>query len=151
MNIQIKKSTDIPTALSIAKKNPHYFNPPGLEAMKIDFNTGQLMGAYSDSKMVGFINFKELNNQTVELVWMAVDPDFQDQGIGGQLIKEGIELLPKKYLICETKTLSEIDPDPKYARTRNFYFKQGFIPLETINPYPGWGKDNPCQLFVKVL
>jgi len=151
MNTQIKKTTDIPIALSIAKKNPHYFNPPGLKAMEIDLNTGLLMGAYSDDKMVGFINFRELNNQTVELVWMAVDPDFQDQGIGGQLIKKGIELLPKKYLICETKTLSEIDPDPQYARTRNFYFKQGFIPLETINPYPGWGKNNPCQLFVKVL
>ena len=49
------------------------------------------------------------------------------------------------------KILSEIDPDSQFAKTRNFYKKLGFIPLETISPYPGWGKENPCQIFVKVL
>lgn len=31
------------------------------------------------------------------------------------------------------------------------YKKLGFIPLETISPYKDWGKDNPCQIFVKIL
>lgn len=151
MNIQIRESTDSAAALNIARKNPHYFNSHGLKTMESDFKTGFLIGSYSENKMIGFIMFRELNDQAVELVWMAIDPDYQNQGVGTTLIKEGIKLLPKKYAICETKTLSEIDPDPQYARTRNFYKKFGFIPLETISPYPGWGRDNPCQIFVKIL
>lgn len=151
MDIKIRKSADPVAALNIARKNPHYFNSPGLKTMEKDFKTGFLIGAYSESKMLGFIMFKELNDQAAELVWMAVDPDYQNRGIGTLLVKEGVKLLLKKYTICETKTLSEIDPDPQYDRTRNFYKKVGFIPLETISPYPGWGKDNPCQIFVKIL
>lgn len=41
--------------------------------------------------------------------------------------------------------------DPGYAKTRNFYKKLGFTSLEIIHPYPGWGDDNPCQIFVKFL
>lgn len=151
MNIKIKKSTDNIAALNIARKNPHYFNFPGLKVMEKDFKTGLLIGAYSENKMLGFVLFRELNDKAIELAWMAVDPNFQDKGIGTLLIKEGHKLLPKKYVMCQTKTLSEIDPDPQYAKTRNFYKKLGFVPLETISPYPGWGKDNPCQILVKIL
>ena len=119
--------------------------------MKKDLKATTLIGAYFKDKMVGFVAFKELNRQVVELAWMAIEPKYQNQGVGTVLVKKGVNLLPNKYLICEMKTLSEIDSDPKYAKTRNFYKKLGFIPLETINPYPGWGKDNPCQIFVKVL
>jgi len=151
MDTQIKKTTDTVAALNIAKKNPHYFNPYGLKAMEKDFKTGFLIGAYHENIMVGFVAFKELNDQTVELKWLAIEPKYQNQGTGTLLVNEGVTLLPKKYAICEMKTLSEIDPDLQYARTRKFYKKLEFIPLETISPYPDWGKDNPCQIFVKIL
>jgi ribosomal protein S18 acetylase RimI-like enzyme len=151
MNIQINTSTDFKTALDIARKNSHFFNSDGLRKMEEDFKTGFLFGAYDEQNMVGFIAFKELDNQIIELTWMAVEPEYQNRGIGTSLMKGSIELLPKKYQICEMKTLSEIHPDPEYAKTRNFYKKLGFIPLETIKPYPKWGKDNPCQIFVKIL
>jgi ribosomal protein S18 acetylase RimI-like enzyme len=151
MDVLVKKSTDISSALDIGRNNTHYFNSAGLEMMKKDLKIATLIGAYSKNKMVGFVAFKELNDRAVELAWMAIEPKYQDQNIGTLLVREGIKLLPKKYVLCETKTLSETDPDPGYARTRNFYIKLGFIPLDTINPYPGWGKDNPCQIFVKIL
>lgn len=151
MNIQIKKSADSISALDIARKNSHFFNSNGLKMMEKDFKKGLLIGAFDENKMVGFIDFKEINDEAVELAWIVIEPESQGKTIGTSLVKEGLSLLPKKYVLCETKTLSEIDPDPEYARTRNFYKKLGFIPLETINPYPGWGKDNPCQIFVKIL
>ena len=151
MNIQINKTSNYKSALDIAKKNPYYFNSSGLKTMEKDFKTSVLIGAYDENIIVGFIAFKELNNQAIELIWMAVDPDYQHKGIGTLLVEKGIKLLPKKYAVCKTKTLSEIDPDPQYARTRNFYKRLGFIPLETISPYKDWGKDNPCQIFVKIL
>lgn len=151
MKILIKKSTDTKTSLNIASKNSHYFNISGLKMMKTDLQTAVLIGAYFKNKMIGFVTFKELNNQVIELVWMAIDPIYQNQGVGTILVNESFKLLSKKYNVCEMKTLSEIDPDPKYAQTRNFYKKLGFIPLETISPYPNWGNDNPCQIFIKIL
>lgn len=151
MNILVKKSTDISFALNIGRKNSHYFNSAGLKRMEEDFKIATLIGAYFENRMVGFVVFKELNNQAIELAWMAIEPEYQNQGIGTFLLEKGIKLLSKTYKVCEMKTLSEIDSDPQYSRTRNFYKKLGFIPLETINPYPGWGKNNPCQIFVKIL
>jgi ribosomal protein S18 acetylase RimI-like enzyme len=151
MDIQIIKASDYKAALDIARKNSHFFNSSGLKTMKEDFKIGFLFGAYDRQELVGFICFKELNEKAVELAWMAVEPEYKGKGVGTSLVNEGLKLLSKKYYICEMKTLSEIDPDPEYAKTRIFYQKLGFIPLETINPYPGWGKGNPCQIFVKIL
>jgi len=151
MNIQINRTSDYEAALDVARKNAHFFNSNGLKTMEEDFKTGLLFGAYDKQAMIGFICFKELNDQVVELAWMAVEPKFQDKRIGTSLVNEGLKLLSKKYPICEMKTLSEINPDPEYARTRKFYKKLGFIPLETISPYKDWGKDNPCQIFIKIL
>jgi ribosomal protein S18 acetylase RimI-like enzyme len=151
MTVKIKKSEDVIAALDIARKNSHFFNSDGLKTMEKDFKKGLLIGAFDENKMVGFVAFKELNDEAIDLAWIAVEPEAQGESIGTSLVEEGLNLLPKKYILCETKTLSEIDPDPQYVRTRNFYKKLGFIPLETINPYPGWGNDNPCQIFVKIL
>ena len=87
----------------------------------------------------------------IRISWIAVRPTFQGKSVGTKLILEGLNLLPKKYKLCEVKTLSEIDSDPGYAKTREFYKHLGFIPLETISPYPDWGDDNPCQIFIKIL
>jgi len=151
MNIQINKILAYTDALNIAKKNSHFFNPSGLKMMVEDFKTGILFGAYYEQNLVGFIYFKEINDQVIELGWMAVELKLQGRGIGTLLVNEGLKLISNKYIICEMKTLSEIDPDPGYTRTRNFYKKLGFIPLETVTPYKDWGKDNPCQFFIKIL
>jgi len=151
MDIKITKTSDYKSALDIARKNPHFFNSNGLETIEDDLKSGILFGAFDVQKIVGFICFKELNTQVVELAWIAIGPEYQNKGIGTCLVNECLKLLPKKYLICEVKTLSEIDPDPEYAKTREFYKKLEFIPLETISPYKDWGTDNPCQIFVKIL
>jgi GNAT superfamily N-acetyltransferase len=151
MKLDINLSTDIRTALGIAKRNSHFFNGPGLDQMKKDMEEHKLIGAFNNGGMCGFIVFKELNEKAVELAWMAVDPTMQGNGIGSVLVEQGISLLEKPYLVCQMKTLSEVDPDLQYSRTRKFYLNRGFIPLETISPYPGWGDDNPCQIFIKIL
>ena len=67
--------------------------------MEKDFKIGVLIGAYDKNKMVGFVAFKELNDKAVELMWMAVEPEYQNHEIGTSLIREGLLLLPKKYYI----------------------------------------------------
>lgn len=50
--------------------------------------------------------------------------------------------------LLEVKTLGASHPDPAYARTRHFYEKQGFLPLEETEL---WGEGTPCLIMVKPL
>lgn len=151
MEITIKRSTDTEEAFGIAKSLPEYFSEEGLKSIKDDVAKHILFGAYLRNAMVAFATYKELNSEAIEMTWIAVKKEYQDKGIGKKLIKESLKQIGESYKICQTKTLSEIHPDKGYERTRNFYKRLGFVPLETIQPYPGWSKDDPCQIFVKCL
>lgn len=151
MKTKILKPKDFLDALNIARRNSHFFNKQGLESMEKDLKSDVVIGAFLNEEMVGFISFKELNHNVIEISWIAIKPELQGKGIGSRLFEDGLKSLTHEYKVCEVKTLSEIDPDQEYAKTREFYKKLGFISLETINPYPDWGKNNPCQIFIKIL
>jgi GNAT superfamily N-acetyltransferase len=87
--------------------------------------------------------------QSAEIYLMAVEPALHRRGIGRALVKalesdliaDGVELL-------QVKTLGPSWPDDGYGRTRQFYARMGFRPLEEIHDL--W-PDNPCLVMVKVL
>jgi len=104
MKTIIKKTIDKQSIINIAKQNPHYFNDAGINLIKKGLEGKPLLfGSFLNNKMVAFIVFKELNDQVVELVWMAVVPKYQDQSIGTLLVKEGIKLLPKNMFYVRRK------------------------------------------------
>ncbi|MCC3290364.1 GNAT family N-acetyltransferase [Arthrobacter sp. zg-Y1110] len=61
--------------------------------------------------------------------------------IEADAILRGVRLL-------EVKTLGPSHPDAGYARTRHFYEKWGFLPLEETDL---WGEATPCLIMVKPL
>jgi len=146
----INQTSDTQTCLSIIHSNDHYFGGADQQELERSVEQGIKYGAFVDNQMVGCIVFKKLNNEAYEIDWFAIHPNYQGQGIGSNLLETTIGQLPSTCKLIEVKTLAETDPDPGYARTRKFYIRHGFIPLEIIHPYPGWGDDNPCQIFVKV-
>lgn len=150
MNIEIKKTTESQKAYEIAKSLPEYFDEGGLKSIEQDTQNHMLFGAYLDNEMIGFATYKEINNETVEMSWLGVSPQYQGKNYGKTLVEKSLEELAKKYKVCEVKTLSDSDSYEPYKKTRAFYKNIGFIAIETISPYPGWG-DNPCQIFVKFL
>ena len=86
--------------------------------------------------------------ESAEIYLMAVEPALHRRGIGRALIEaleadlvaDGVELL-------QVKTLGPSQADAGYDRTRRFYSRLGFRPLEEIHDlWPG----NPCLIMVKV-
>ena len=79
----------------------------------------------------------------------VVDRSRHGQGVGSTMIEtivaacraDGVRLL-------QVKTLGPSHPDVGYARTRHFYEKCGFLPLEETEL---WGEANPCLFMVMPL
>lgn len=103
-----------------------------------------------DSNAVGFISIKKHNGQTAEIHVMGLLPEFHGRKIGSDLIRaaEG-SLISQGFKFLTVKTLSGSHPDVNYDRTRRFYLKCGFTPVEEFKTL--WGEHNPCLMMVKSL
>ncbi|MBI3973074.1 MAG: GNAT family N-acetyltransferase [Chloroflexi bacterium] len=149
--VEVRKTTDAEACHALAAGFPDYFTARGLEILKVDLAIGELYGAFAGDTLIGFALYKELNPEAVELAWLAVARRHWSRGVGTRLVNETLTGLPNQYRACEVKTLAATVPDAGYDRTRRFYSKLGFIPLEVIDPYPGWDPGNPCQILVRFL
>lgn len=100
-------------------------------------------------EVVGVLLVERHFPQVAEIHLMAVDRRHRGRRVGRALLtaleddarRRGVRLL-------EVKTLGHSDPDPAYARTREFYAAAGFLPLEETDL---WGADTPCLIMVKPL
>lgn len=150
MKILVKKTKEHEKVIQVAEASRNYFKT-GVQQLLKDIKSHLLYGAFIEEKIVGFITYKEHNKDVIEISWLAVLPEYRNDGVGTQLVLKTLDDLRYTYQVCKVKTLAEIHPDAGYAKTRNFYKKLGFISLEIINPYPGWDENNPCEIFIKFL
>ena len=75
---------------------------------------------------------------TFDLYWIAVDPDFQEQGAGSKLVdflEEGVKARGGRMILADTSTI------PEYEKTRRFYVKNGFREIARIPDYYDPGND----------
>jgi len=103
-----------------------------------------------NEKPIGFISLKENNEYVSEIYVMGILPEYHRKGIGKNLIDFASVLAKtnnKSYL--EVKTLAADRESEEYRRTRLFYTKTGFIPIDVL--YNEWGLDNPCLIMLKPL
>lgn len=86
---------------------------------------------------------------SAEIHFTAVAKTHHGQGVGTSMISAiEADLRQRGVLMLTVKTLGPSHPDPGYARTREFYRKHGFIPLEETTL---WGEGTPCLVMVKPL
>ena len=106
--------------------------------------------ANEDEKIIGFLAIKIHNEHTAEVCVMGVLEDYHRQGIGEKLIK-ACELFCRKNQkdFLTVKTLDASAKYEPYDKTRNFYLKMGFKPLEVFPLY--WDKENPCLFMAKYI
>lgn len=104
-----------------------------------------------EQRTVGFLSLRDINPYSSEIHVTGILKEFQGRGLGTELIrlaeKEIMKQSTKQYLMV--KTLGADHPDANYQKTRYFYSKVGFYPLEELKTL--WGGNNPCLIMVKYL
>ena len=98
----------------------------------------------------GFLALKTHSPYAAEIHVMGVLRERQGQGIGTALVAAAEERLRGEGVeYLQVKTLGPSRPSAPYERTRAFYEKVGFRPLEEIHGL--WSEGNPCLVMVKRL
>lgn len=136
---------------NILRKLPEWFGiEESIKEYVNEVKDTDFFAAYDSNLPVGFISIKDNNKFTAEIYVIGILKEYQNHGIGNKLLENIQEILrDNKYKFLMVKTLGESHPDIYYKRTREFYTKTGFYPLEEINQI--WGKDNPCLIMVKTI
>ncbi|RLZ04478.1 N-acetyltransferase [Kocuria tytonicola] len=85
----------------------------------------------------------------VEIHLTVVDRSVHGHGVGSAML-DAVETNSRArgVKLLEVKTLGPSHPDPGYARTRKFYERCGFLPVEETAL---WGEGTPCLIMVKPL
>jgi ribosomal protein S18 acetylase RimI-like enzyme len=134
----------------ILRALPEWF---GIEAAVRDYvsdaSARPIVGALLNDQVIGVMVLHPSTAVSTELHLLAVDPGFHGRGAGSTLLREAEQRLRQSGTrLLHVKTLGPSDPSTHYARTRRFYERRGFLPLEErADIWP----DNPCLFMVKPL
>jgi GNAT superfamily N-acetyltransferase len=109
-----------------------------------------LYAALESEKPIGFVAIKVHNAYTAEVCVMGVLQESHRKGIGTSLVNIAEKYCrANNFKYLTVKTLDSSAVYEPYERTRNFYRKVGFIPLEVFTAF--WDEENPCLFLVKHL
>lgn len=128
-----------------------WFNPiEDIQRKSIEHRDMPFFAAYKDDDVIGFIAIKIHNKYTAEIYNVGVLEEYHRNGIGSKLLLETENYLKENgYKFLTVKTLDESVEYEPYERTRAFYYKNGFYPIEVFLLY--WNEDNPCLLLAKYI
>lgn len=136
---------------SILRSLPEWF---GIEESIVDYtkHVGEMpyYAAFDGEGSVGFIAIKAHNPYTAEVYVMGVLSGCHRMGVGSALM-DRVErhCIAGGFKFLTVKTLDSSAASEHYERTRQFYFKMGFLPLEVFPLL--WDERNPCLFLAKQL
>lgn len=135
----------------ILRSLPQWF---GIESAIVDYVRDvqklETWAAQVDNEIIGFVSLGKHNEQSAEVHVMGVLEKYHRSKIGQALIERSEESLRQQgFKFFQVKTLSPSRPDVNYDKTRQFYLKMGFTPIEEFKTL--WGEHNPCLLLIKNL
>ena len=129
---------------------PEWFTPSDVESKAKEHQNMLFWASYYENVLKGFVAVKIHNKHTLEVYDLGVLREVHRNGLGHALMYE-VYIYAKKhgYDYITVKTLDESAIYEPYDRSRNFYTKEGFLPLEVFKYY--WNEDNPCLYLVKSI
>lgn len=130
---------------------PEWFGQPESNAEYVQASRSKETWTVRDDAgiIVGVTLVDRHFEHVAEVQLTVVDRAMHGTGVGTVMI-EALEADARNrgVRLLEVKTLGASHPDAGYARTRHFYQKMGFLPLEETDL---WGDDTPCLIMVKPL
>jgi len=103
----------------------------------------------SEGTVVGVTLIDRRFPHVAEVHLMVVDRSVHGTGVGTAMLKAvEDDAIRRGVRLLQVKTLGASHPDPGYARTRHFYERWDFLPLEETAL---WGEGTPCLIMVKPL
>jgi ribosomal protein S18 acetylase RimI-like enzyme len=104
-----------------------------IEAVCQDGTETTILVAETDGLVVGFVAFQfHSQGRTAEVVFLAVDPAYQNQGIGTEL---NLAALERMMEVGAELALVETGGDPSHAPARRSYEKAGYTGLPLVRYY----------------
>ncbi|WP_297430097.1 GNAT family N-acetyltransferase [Clostridium sp.] len=144
---------DLKTSITREVMNslPKWFSPPeDILKKSVVHRDMPFFAAFDGTKVIGFVALKVHNEYTVDLYNLGVLEEYHRQGIGHAILM-AVESYCKenRYKFITVKTLDASAQYEPYEKTRAFYFKNGFYPLEVFPLF--WDEENPCLFSVKYI
>ncbi|MEJ6951031.1 GNAT family N-acetyltransferase [Natronospora cellulosivora (SeqCode)] len=129
---------------------PEWFDEAGRKEYPNNLDDKIFFSVYDKEKAVGLIALKRINDYTIEIYVLGVLKEYHGNSVGKTLLNKAVEFaIEKSYKLLMVKTLGESANYEYYDRTRNFYYRVGFYPLEEFKEI--WDENNPCLIMVKPL
>jgi len=137
--------------LQIMRSLPAWFSPPeDIEKKSVIHREYPFFAVYDGDEPIGFAALKIHNQYTADIFNFGVLEQYHRQGVGRQLLEAAERYCADNgYLYLTVKTLDSSAIYEPYERTRTFYRKMGFIPLEVFTTF--WNEENPCLFMAKYL
>lgn len=137
--------------LDIMGRLPEWFSPPeDIAAKAVSHRNMPFFAAFDGDECIGFAALKIHNEHTAEIYNLGILKKYHRQGGGHLLTRACVDFCRARGMAFLTvKTLDGSACYEPYERTRAFYGKEGFLPLEVFPDY--WNEDNPCLFLVKVI
>lgn len=150
LTIRRLQPADVAVCEEILRGLPEWF---GIEESLLryvhDLSELESYVAESSGRLDGFLSIRHHNRISAEIDVIGVRREAHGRGVGTALIGQVERTLRVRSVeLLQVKTLGPSRPDAHYERTRHFYEKLGFQPLEENNL---WGSVNPCLILVKHL
>lgn len=103
--------------------------------------------ANQNGRTIGFVSLKSNSPYCLEIYVMGIEPDYHRQGIGKALLERTMAYAKSEgYRYLEVKTLDESRESEEYRKTRLFYHRVGFLPIDVLTNE--WGPENPCLIMI---
>lgn len=106
--------------------------------------------ALNDIEHVGFFAIDYPYKNMANLYVLGIKEAYHHKGVGTMIyghVEDYIKRLGYRYI--SVQTLSPKSSDEYYAKTREFYHKQGFVDAYESDKI--WGENNPFLLMVKFI